>query len=58
MLLQWAEDSELSCIENLKNRAVDFSGTEKGHVIDFHKTSCDGCIEKISSEAILLSESK
>ena len=37
--------------------AIDFSGTEKGHVIDFHKTSCDGCIEKISSEAILLSES-
>ena len=29
MLLQWAEDNETDCIEALKNRSADFSGTEK-----------------------------
>lgn len=36
--------------------AIDFSGTEKGHVIELNPTSDDGGIEKFSSEAILLSE--
>ena len=37
--------------------AIDFSGTEKGHVIEFDPVSGNKGIEKISSGAILLSES-
>ena len=37
--------------------AVDFSGTEKEHIIEFRSTSADKGIEKISSGAILLSDS-
>ena len=36
--------------------AIDFSGTEKGHELDFHSTLSRNGIEKISSGAILLSE--
>lgn len=37
--------------------AIDFSGTEKGHIVKFHSTTTDKGIEKISSGAILLSDS-
>ena len=37
--------------------AIDFSGTEKGHIIDFRSITRDKGIEKISSGAILLSDS-
>ena len=37
--------------------AIDFSGTEKEHIIEFRSTSADKGIEKISSGAILLSDS-
>lgn len=37
--------------------AIDFSGTEKGDIIEFRSKTGDKGIEKISSGAILLSES-
>ena len=37
--------------------AIDFSGTEKGDIIEFRSTTTDKGIEKISSGAILLSDS-
>lgn len=37
--------------------AIDFSGTEKGDIIEFRSKNGDKGIEKISSGAILLSES-
>ena len=46
-----------SAVIELPLGAIDFSGTEKGDIIEFRSTTTDKGIEKISSGAILLSDS-
>lgn len=46
-----------SAVIELPPGAIDFSGTEKGDIIEFRSTTTDKGIEKISSGAILLSDS-
>ena len=46
-----------SAVIELPPGAIDFSGTEKGHIIEFCSTTTNKGIEKISSGAILLSDS-